>query len=75
MSTCEPGDKIILPRNAHKSTIGGIILSGAVPVYVQPEINEKLGIAMGITVESLKKAIKENPMQKLCSLSIRLIME
>jgi len=30
MSTCEPGDKIILPRNAHKSTIGGIILSGAV---------------------------------------------
>lgn len=64
MSTCEPGDKIILPRNAHKSTIGGIILSGAVPVYVQPEINEKLGIAMGITVESLKKAIKENPHAK-----------
>jgi arginine decarboxylase len=64
MSACDPGDKIILPRNAHKSTIGGVILSGTMPVYVQPEIDEKLGIAMGITVEGLKKAIKENPHAK-----------
>lgn len=64
MSACDPGDKIIIPRNAHKSTIGGIILSGAMPVYIQPAINEKLGIAMGITEESLKKAIKENPHAK-----------
>lgn len=64
LSACEPGDKIIIPRNAHKSTIGGIILSGAMPVYVQPEINQQLGIAMGITEESLRKAIKENPHAK-----------
>jgi arginine decarboxylase len=64
MCACEPGDKIILPRNAHKSTIGGIILSGAMPVYIQPEINERLGIAMGITEESLKKTIKDNPHAK-----------
>lgn len=64
MSACEPGDKIIIPRNAHKSTIGGIILSGVMPVYIQPEINEKLGIAMGVTVESVKKAIRENPHAK-----------
>lgn len=64
MSACDPGDKIIMPRNAHKSTIGGIILSGVMPVYVQPEINERLGIAMGVTVESIKKAIHENPHAK-----------
>jgi arginine decarboxylase len=64
LSACEPGDKIIIPRNAHKSTIGGIILSGAMPVYVQPEINQQLGIAVGITEESLRKAIKENPHAK-----------
>ncbi|NSW90030.1 MAG: aminotransferase class I/II-fold pyridoxal phosphate-dependent enzyme [Firmicutes bacterium] len=64
MSACNPGDKIIIPRNAHKSTIGGIILSGAMPVYVQPEVNEKLGIAIGISVDSIKKAIKENPHAK-----------
>ncbi len=64
MSACDPGDKIIIPRNAHKSTIGGIILSGVMPVYIQPEINERLGIAMGVTVESIKKAIHENPHAK-----------
>ncbi len=64
MSACEPGDKIIIPRNAHKSVFGGIILSGAVPVYVQPEINHELGIPMGISVESVKKAIKEHPHAK-----------
>jgi arginine decarboxylase len=64
LSTCDPGNKIILPRNAHKSTIGGIILSGAVPVYVQPEINHSLGIAMGVAVNSIKTAIKQQPHAK-----------
>lgn len=64
MSAVEPGDKILIPRNAHKSTIGGIILSGAMPVYLQPEVDEKLGIAMGVSEESLKKAIKDNPHAK-----------
>ncbi|MEN6326437.1 MAG: aminotransferase class I/II-fold pyridoxal phosphate-dependent enzyme [Syntrophomonas sp.] len=61
MSTCEPGSEIIIPRNAHKSTIGGIILSGARPVYVQPRIHQELGIAMGVTVESIAQAIDEHP--------------
>ncbi len=64
LSTCEPGDKIILPRNAHRSTIGGIILSGAMPIYVQPEFNAELGIAMGVSVESIKRAIEKNPHAK-----------
>ena len=61
MSVCEPGSKIIIPRNAHKSTIGGIILSGAIPVYVQPVISQQLGIAMGVTTKSIENAMKKNP--------------
>lgn len=61
MSVCRPGDKIIMPRNAHKSAINGLILSGAIPVYVQPETNDELGIAMGVSVENVEKAIAENP--------------
>lgn len=64
MSVCEPGTEIIIPRNAHRSTIGGVILSGAIPAYIQPEINQELGIAMDITPESVKKAIKEHPHAK-----------
>ncbi|SHJ98304.1 aminotransferase class I/II-fold pyridoxal phosphate-dependent enzyme [Tepidibacter formicigenes] len=61
MSACEPGDKIIIPRNAHKSATSAIILSGAVPVYIQPEINEELGIAMGVSVEEIERAIGKHP--------------
>ena len=61
MAACRPGEKIILPRNAHKSAIAGMILSGAVPIYIQPEINEELGIAMGMTVESVLMTMEEHP--------------
>lgn len=61
MSVCNPGDKIILPRNAHKSAIGGIILSGAHPIYIEPEIDSFLGIAMGVTPEKIKEALELHP--------------
>src|SRR5512133_2733627 len=35
MAACGPKDKIILPRNVHKSAINGIILSGAVPIFLE----------------------------------------
>lgn len=60
MSVCEPGDKIILPRNAHKSAVTALILSGAVPIYIQPEVNEDLGIAMGVSVKEIEKTIEEH---------------
>ncbi len=61
MGVCEPGDKIIIPRNAHKSVISSIIMSGAVPVYVEPEINSYLGIAMGVRPEYIEKALQSHP--------------
>lgn len=61
MTTCQPGDKIILPRNVHKSAINALILSGAIPVYLQPAIHESLGIAMGISAEQVEKAIQLHP--------------
>ncbi|MDD3839481.1 MAG: aminotransferase class I/II-fold pyridoxal phosphate-dependent enzyme [Clostridia bacterium] len=60
MSVCMPGDKIIIPRNAHKSAINGLILSGAIPVYIQPQTNDRLGIAMGVALESIEQAIAQN---------------
>lgn len=64
MSVCDPGDKIIIPRNAHKSVIGGIILSGAVPIYVQPVWDIELGIAHGITPDGVEEALKNHPEAK-----------
>ena len=50
MYTCKEGDKIIMPRNVHRSAINALILTGAVPVYVNPDVNKQLGIALGMSV-------------------------
>ncbi|GFZ30523.1 arginine decarboxylase [Clostridium zeae] len=60
MSVVSQGDKIIVPRNVHKSITAGIILSGAVPVFMQPELDKKLGIAHGVTPETVKRVLEEN---------------
>ena len=61
LSVAKRGEKIILPRNVHRSVIGAMVLCGAVPVYVNPQCNERLGIPLGMTVEDVKRAIEENP--------------
>ncbi|MFA6867289.1 MAG: aminotransferase class I/II-fold pyridoxal phosphate-dependent enzyme [Clostridia bacterium] len=61
MSVCKSGDKIILPRNVHISVINTLIICGAVPIYINPEINVRLGIPLGMSVSKLKLAIEENP--------------
>ncbi|MFA9557304.1 aminotransferase class I/II-fold pyridoxal phosphate-dependent enzyme [Evansella sp. AB-rgal1] len=61
MSVCGPGEKIIVPRNVHKSIMSAIVFSGATPIFIHPEIDEKLGISHGITTEAVEKAIQTHP--------------
>ena len=61
LSCCKHGDKIILPRNVHRSVINSLVLCGAIPVYVNPEVDMRLGISLGMSRDQVKKAIEENP--------------
>ncbi len=61
LSVCKAGDKIILPRNVHKSVINALILCGAVPVYINPKIHPAIGVALDMEVEELERCIRENP--------------
>ncbi|MFZ5973918.1 MAG: aminotransferase class I/II-fold pyridoxal phosphate-dependent enzyme [Bacillota bacterium] len=61
MSVCQRGDKIIMPRNVHRSAINALVISGAIPVYVNPGINQALGIPLGMSFFDVQKAIKEHP--------------
>lgn len=61
MSAISEGDKILIPRNVHKSITAGIILSGAIPIYMQPDIDEFLGISHGISLTTIKKSLNEHP--------------
>ena len=61
LSACKRGDEIILPRNVHRSVINALVLCGAVPVYVNPEVDQRLGISLGMRREQVAKAIAEHP--------------
>ena len=60
LSVCRAKEKIILPRNVHKSAINGLILSGAIPVFLRPEIDNDLGIANQVSFEEYEQVINEN---------------
>ena len=61
LSVCKAGDEIILPRNVHKSVINALVLCGAVPVYVNPEVNGELGISLGMEASQVEKAMEAHP--------------
>jgi len=61
MSVCNAGDKIIVPRNVHKSVMSAIIFSGAKPIFISPASDPNLGIDHGITVSAVRKALMLHP--------------
>lgn len=61
MYAVKSGEKIIMPRNVHRSAINALILSGAIPVYVNPATNDNLGIALGMKLKDVERAITQNP--------------
>ncbi|PYZ93291.1 arginine decarboxylase [Salipaludibacillus keqinensis] len=61
MSVCGPGEKILVPRNVHKSIMSAIIFAGATPIFIHPELDDTLGISHGITVQSVEKALQTHP--------------
>jgi arginine/lysine/ornithine decarboxylase len=58
---CKRGDKIILPRNVHRSAIHALVLCGAVPVYMNPGVDRELGISLGVPLSEARRAVAEHP--------------
>lgn len=61
VSAALAGEKIMVARNAHKSAMMGLVISGATPVYVMPERIDAWGIQGAITPEAVRKCFTENP--------------
>ena len=60
LATCTEGDKIILPRNIHQSAIAGLILSGAIPIWIDPEYDRDFDLLFSITPEAVKTALDKH---------------
>ncbi len=61
LSVCGHGDKIIVPRNVHKSILSAIIFAGARPVFLSPVRDTNLGIDHGVTTRSVRRALERHP--------------
>lgn len=64
LSSVKSGEEIILPRNVHQSVIHALVLCGAVPVYINPQTDKKLGIALGMSVADVRRTIAAHPAAK-----------
>lgn len=62
--TLKAGDLIFIPRNAHRSVIAGLILSGAVPIFLPVEFDEEFDLPLNVSVETIERAIKKFPQAK-----------
>ena len=61
MAALNPGDKLAIPRNSHKSAMGGLIMSGATPVWMQPEVDEALHMDHTVTPETVRATLEREP--------------
>jgi len=64
LATCRPGDQVIVPRNCHQSVISGLILAGAIPVFVYPEYDAVCDLAHCITPAAVTAALQHHPQAK-----------
>lgn len=60
ISSVHEGDKILVARNCHKSILMGLIISGAIPIYIEPEISTVYNTFGSISPEKVKTAFKQN---------------
>lgn len=65
LAWCGPEDRVLVPRYAHRSIWAGLVLTGARPVYLQPELHPRLGFPLAITVEETRRALREAPSARL----------
>ena len=64
LSTVGPGDQILVPSNVHRSVINALILSGAEPITIRPEYDEKWGIYTRLSPQTVEKALISHPEAK-----------
>ncbi len=61
LALAHAGDRVVVQRNAHSSTVDGCILAGLTPYFVAPEVDPELGIAHCLAPDALDRALAAVP--------------
>lgn len=54
------GDKVLIARNCHKSIYNGLVLTGAVPIWLMPQYNKEWGIYETVNLDYLEETLIRN---------------
>jgi arginine decarboxylase len=69
LSTVRPGAEVLVARNAHRSILAGIVLSGATPRFFLPNFDPDLGIAVNVTAARAEEAMRAHPQAQVVALT------
>ena len=61
LATVAPGDRLIVPRNAHRSVFSGLVLSGAEPVLIEPDYDPEWDLVHGLAPDRVAQALQTIP--------------
>jgi len=61
LSVLSPEDKILMPKTTHKSALNGLILCGAMPVYLKSVFCKKDGLTKNVEVDEVRNKLDANP--------------
>lgn len=54
MTLLKPGEVVLLDRNCHKSVHQAVVMSDAIPLYLPPAFNHRLGVWMPLRWQTIK---------------------
>ncbi len=57
----KPGDKVAISRTAHRSVLSALVLTGLIPIWMSPELDEATGVPVGIPLSEIERVSELNP--------------
>jgi arginine/lysine/ornithine decarboxylase len=64
LSSCKPGDRVFVQRNAHKSIFNALKLARVKPVFLTPKRDPFTKMGVGLSPQTLDEALKKFPETK-----------
>jgi len=61
LAVTRPGEPVVVPRTLHRSLLLGLVLSGAEPVWVRPDVDPELGLPRGLRADQVAEALERRP--------------
>ena len=61
LAVADDGDTVVVSRTLHRSMLLGLVLAGLTPVWVRPEVDAATGLPLGVSPESVRRALDAHP--------------